>query len=274
MRLLLASLKSNPPELDRDTADRLLAGRLDPGDAPPGYAPVARLLAAATTEPSPDELAGERAVVAEFAAMTRSHPPTSVPRRAGAPSKRFSVKAAAMAVAAVLMLGGAAVAATGHLPGSAKPIAQDAPTSSRGGPAADGQRGAAKGPDASGAARDGLCRAWLAGKGDQNGERTDSPAFTALAKAAGGADKVAAYCKTSTGERDAAAKGPDASGAARDGLCRAWLAGKGDQNGERTDSPAFTALAKAAGGADKVAAYCKTSTSGGQGQGGGPPTTG
>jgi len=77
-------------------------------------------------------------------------------------------------------------------------------------------------------------------------------------------------------KKDAAAKGPDASGAARDGLCRAWLAGKGDQNGERTDSPAFTALAKAAGGADKVAAYCKTSTSGGQGQGqgGGPPTTG
>jgi hypothetical protein len=51
--------------------------------------------------------------------------------------------------------------------------------------------------------------------------------------------------------------GPDASGAARHGLCQAWLAGQGDDHGRRTDSKAFQALAAAAGGADQVFAYCQ-----------------
>ena len=53
------------------------------------------------------------------------------------------------------------------------------------------------------------------------------------------------------------ATGPDASGAARHGLCQAWLAGQGDDHGRRADAPAFQALAAAAGGADQVAAYCE-----------------
>jgi hypothetical protein len=53
------------------------------------------------------------------------------------------------------------------------------------------------------------------------------------------------------------ATGPDASGAARHGLCQAWLAGQGDDHGRRADAPAFQALAAAAGGTDQVAAYCE-----------------
>jgi hypothetical protein len=51
--------------------------------------------------------------------------------------------------------------------------------------------------------------------------------------------------------------GPDASGAAKHGLCQAWNAGQGDDHGRRADAPAFQALAVAAGGADQVAAYCQ-----------------
>jgi hypothetical protein len=264
MRRLLASLRATAPPLDQDTADRLLAVRLDPADAPPGYAALARLLAAATAPPRPDELAGEQAAVAEFVAMTRSCPPTRLSRRAGMPGRRFSAKAIAVALAAVLTIGGVAAAATGLLPESGRRAADEVPTSTTRDSAADVQRDGAAGRDASGAAGD--------GRGG----------------AAGGA---------ATGGRQAAT-GPDASGAARDGLCRAWLAGQGSE-GRRQDSPAFRALAKAAGGAAKVPAYCRASTAppadggrqrpdappatrpsppgsgDGQGQGqGGPPTTG
>jgi hypothetical protein len=262
MRRLLASLRSTAPPLDQDTADRLLAVRLDPADAPPGYAALARLLAAATAPPRPDELAGERAAMAEFVAMTRCCPPTRLSRRAGMPARRFSAKAIAVALTAVLTIGGVAAAATGLLPESGRRAADEVPTSTTPDSAADVQRDGAAGRDASGAAGD--------GRGGATGG------------AAGGRQ---------------AATGPDASGAARDGLCRAWLAGQGSEEGRRQDSPAFRALAKAAGGAAKVPAYCRASTAppadggrqqpdappatrpsppgSGNGQGqGGPPTTG
>jgi hypothetical protein len=259
MRRLLASLSSTPP-VDHDTVDRLLAGRLDPADAPPGYAAVARLLAAATAPAGRDELAGERAAVVEFLAVAHANPPTPSPRRAGMPSKLFRIKAAAAVIAAVLSLGGVAAAATGILPAAVQRMAGNAPADS-GGASATGQEHAATG--------------------------------SAAASTAAG----------STTGKDHAATGPDASGAAKDGLCQAWLAGQGDDQGRREDSTAFQALAQAAGGADKVAAYCEgvtpnssagqaeqhrtTPTTGpppstgppadpgnGQGQGGPPVTTG
>jgi hypothetical protein len=221
MRRPLASSRPTPPALDRDTADRLFAGRLGPGDAPAGCAAVARLLAAATAPPSADELAGERAAVAEFAAAAHSHPPTPAPRRAAMARRRFGVKAAVVAVAAVLTIGGAA-AATGVLPGSAHRATDPASVNTRGrsaadtgqgttGPQASGpagsattrQRGAAIGPDAGGPARHGLCRAWLAGNGGQRGKQDDSTAFQALARAAGGADEIAAYCQAGGAGRSA-----------------------------------------------------------------------
>jgi hypothetical protein len=239
MRRLLTSLGSTPPPLDHDTVDRLLAVRLDSADAPPGYAAVARLLAAAAAPPRADELAGEEAAVAAFMAITRSRPLATRSRRAGAPGRRFSARAVAVAMAAVLTVGGVAAAATGLLPEPGRRAAHEEPASTTHGSAPGGEPGR----DEPGAARDG--RAGVPG--------------------------------SSTGGREAAT-GPDAAGAARDGLCRAWLAGEGGK-GAREDSPAFQALAEAAGGAANVPAYCRASTTPpadpgqGQGQPGSPPST-
>ena len=54
--------------------------------------------------------------------------------------------------------------------------------------------------------------------------------------------------------------GPDATGPAAPGVCTAWEAGAANAHGKAMDSVAFTNLAKAAGGADKVASFCATVT--------------
>jgi hypothetical protein len=204
------------PVADQDLLDRLLEGRLHPTSAPPGYSRLAMLLVAATAPAAPEELAGEQRVMATFAAVMRSHPPTLVPRRTAVPRKVLTMKAAAAALVAVLSLGGVAAAASGLLPDQASPVADQA-TASTGADAAahglgkaaaanlggsakagsaDGQgRAEAVGPDASGTARAGLCRAWQAGQGADHGSRMDAVAFQALVEAAGGADQVAAYCE-------------------------------------------------------------------------------
>ena len=129
-----------------------------------------------------------------------------------------------------------------------------------------------------------MCRAWQAGQGANNGGRTDSVTFEALAAAAGGPGKVAGYCADVTaGESDenghgrASVVGPDATAAGRAGLCRAWQAGQDADNGSRMDSVAFQALAAAAGGADNIASYCADVAVGGtgaHGQGPGSPSSG
>jgi len=57
--------------------------------------------------------------------------------------------------------------------------------------------------------------------------------------------------------------GPDATGAAAHGLCTAWAAHESG-NGTALDAVAFKSLATAAGGADKVSAYCETVTAPGK----------
>jgi hypothetical protein len=130
--------------------------------------------------------------------------------------KVFTMKAVAAALVAVLSIGGVAAAATGLLRDQASPVADQAPATTAVGAgdhrfgeaavanmggtahagATDGQgRESAVGPDATAAARAGLCRAWRAGQGADNGRRMDSVAFQALVTAAGGADKVAGYCE-------------------------------------------------------------------------------
>jgi hypothetical protein len=216
MHQLLGSLEPTPPAADQDVLDRLLEGRRDPVPAPPGYGHLARLLAAATAPATPQELAGEQLVMASFAAVMRSHPPTLAPRRTTVPRKLLTIKAAAAALVAVLSLGGVAAAASGLLPDQASPVADQASATTGadaaahglgkaaaanlGGSAdaglADGQgRASAAGPDATAAARVGLCRAWQAGQGADHGSRMDAVAFQALAEAAGGADNIAAYCQ-------------------------------------------------------------------------------
>jgi hypothetical protein len=201
---------------DQDLLDRLLNGRLDSALAPPGNGGLARLLSAATAPATPEELAGEQLVMAEFNAAMRSHPPTLAPRRTAVPNKVFTIKAAAAALVAVLSIGGVAAAASGLLPDQASPMADQATASTGGDAAAQGLgkaaaanlsrsaqagsaegrgRASAGGPDATGTARAGLCRAWQAGQGADHGRRMDAVAFQALAEAAGGADNIAAYCQ-------------------------------------------------------------------------------
>jgi len=195
------------------------------------------------------------------------------------PSKLLTVKAAAAALVAVLSIGGVAAAATGLLPGQARRVADQAPSTTAASAAARGL-GKAAVTDLDNATQ-GLCRAWQAGKGTDNGRRTDAVAFQALAAAAGGADNIAGYCAdvraggaSDHGQERTSAAGPDAAAAARAGLCRAWQAGKGTDNGRRTDAVAFQALAAAAGGTDKVAGYCADVTAGDQGHGQGSPPSG
>jgi hypothetical protein len=211
----LGPLEPTPPADDQDLLDRLLDSRLDPASAPPGYGGLTRLLAAATAPAAPEELASEQLAMAAFAAEMRSHPPTVVPRRTAVPRKVLTMKAAAAALVAVLSLGGVAAAAGGLLPDQASPVADQAPATTGADAAAhgvgkaaaanlgaadagsaDGQgRDSAVGPDASAAARAGLCRAWQAGQGADHGRRMDAVAFQALAEAAGAADHIAAYCQ-------------------------------------------------------------------------------
>jgi len=219
MHRLPGFLEGGPSAGDQDTLERLLDSPLDPGSVPPGYGGLARLLAAATAPAAPDELAGEQRALAEFTAVMRSTPPTLSPRRTAVPRKVFTIKAAAAALVAVLSVGGIAAAATGHLPGQASPVADQAAATTAADAAAQGLgkaaaadvggtaqagatdaqgRASAVGPDATGAARAGLCQAWQSGQGDDHGRRMDSVAFQALATAAGGADNIAGYCKDVT----------------------------------------------------------------------------
>ena len=289
MHPLLGSLEGAPSAADQDTLERLQEGRLEPASAPPGYGGLARLLAAATAPAAPEELAGEQRALAEFTAVMRSTPPTLVPRRIAVPSKAFTMKAAAAALVAVLSVGGIAAAATGLLPGQASPVA-DREAATTAADAAGQGLGAAATVELDAAAQAGLCRALQDGQGADHGSPADTPAFQALAAAAGGAGNVISYCEDLTagaggsadGQGAGSAVGPDATVAARAGLCRAWQAGQGTDHGRRTDTPVFQALAAAAGGADKVAAYCQDVTAGagsdGQGQASppsvsAPPTT-
>ena len=144
------------------------------------------------------------------------------------PRKVLTMKAAAAALVAVLSIGGVAAAATGLLPDQASPVADQAPATTGAdaavhglGQAAvtnmggtgqagstDGQgRESAVGPDATATVRAGLCRAWQAGQGAHHGRRMDAVGFQALVDAAGGAHKVAAYCKDVTAASSAGAHG-------------------------------------------------------------------
>jgi hypothetical protein len=112
--------------LDLDTADRLLAGAVAPEDAPPGYAGVARMLEAATAEPTADVLEREVETVALIAATVRSFPRTepSTPRRSFMPFALSRLRLTAALVAAGLACS-AGLASAGALPGAAQEVASE-----------------------------------------------------------------------------------------------------------------------------------------------------
>jgi hypothetical protein len=220
VKRLFANPELDPLALDEDTAERLLDGDLPPAQAPPGYEQVAALLAATVAAPSAEELAGKAAAMAELQTVTRARL-AATPRRAGRPARRRRVGLAVAVVVGALSTGGIAAATTGHLPGPIRDAARSirsmfgdaapatptepgrqVPSTGLAGPTRGqgAQPGGAAGPGAgttavTGAARDGLCRAFTAGEGSEKGKRLDAVAFQALADAAGGADKIPTYCQ-------------------------------------------------------------------------------
>ena len=116
---------ADPLALDEDTVEQLLTGALPPTQAPAGYARVAQLLAAAAAAPTPGELAGRGAALAELRAVARARPAAAGPGRAGPrPRRRRRTGLAVVVVVGALATGGAAGAATGHLPGPAREVAR------------------------------------------------------------------------------------------------------------------------------------------------------
>ena len=145
------------------------------------------------------------------------------------PSKLLRVRTAVVAGLALLLIGGVAAAAAGPAPAPA-PAERATQASPR---TPDGQVGHAQG---------------------------------AAAILLHGPDGTTAANSSASDKPGEHAVGPDASGAARQGLCRAWFAGQGEEHGKRMDSTAFQALAAAAGGADRVPAYCQSDASAAHGQ--------
>jgi hypothetical protein len=207
--------------LDRDTADRLLAGQVRPEDAPRGYEEVARLMAVATGPASADELTGEAVLVPAIANVVAAAAGGATSRRRKFMRARpFTAKVAGAAAVAVLLTATAAAAATNSLPGPAQTAVSDAAshvgvnvpkhhgnphdattTDATGAPSTPGNsghvpgNGHAKGPDATGPAAFGLCMAFSTVT--TNDPQSHSVAYRNLAKAA--SDKgmtVTAYCLT------------------------------------------------------------------------------
>jgi uncharacterized membrane protein YgcG len=226
-----ANRDADPLALDEDTVERLLTGALPPAQAPAGYTAVAQLLAAAAAAPTPEELAGHGAVLAELRAMARARSAAAMATGRARPPRRRRRGLAVVIVVGALAMGGVAGAATGHLPAPVReaartiigaagsgtpsgPTTGQPPTSATGTPTADGTGGAGlkgsrpagapgsgsepgstgAGP-AAGPALEGLCEAFAAGDGAERGGKLDATAFEELARAAGGEEKVAAYCE-------------------------------------------------------------------------------
>jgi hypothetical protein len=248
---------ADPLALDEDTVEQLLTGALPPAQASAGYAEVVQLLAAAAAAPTPGELAGQGAVLAELRAVARARPAAvaAVPAR---PPRRRRTGLAVVVVVGALVTGGAAGAATGHLPG---PV-----------------RGAAR--SILGTGGEAASASTEAGQPATPVKRTPG--------AGGGLPGSRSGVSTSRGPGAGPAASPNL-----EGLCQAFLSGNGTAQGQMLDATAFEALARAAGDQERVAAYCQDllrrdqkakepkepmqpepSGNGGQGQGGPPATTG
>jgi hypothetical protein len=243
---------TDPLALDDASDERLLSG-IPPAAAPPGYAGLARLLAATVAPPTPRELAGQAAVLAELRAVTRGRRATA-PVRPARPRRRRAGLAVVVVVGA-LATGGVA-AATGHLPG---PVREAART-------VLGPGGAATSP---------------------------APAPGTATAGSGGTRPGGSASTVGPGPRSGPAAAGPAAGPALDGLCQAFQQGKGGGQGGKLDAAAFKKLAAAAGGDDRVEAFCEELLAAdvqvkgpkeskpkdppndeGSGQGGAPPSSG
>jgi hypothetical protein len=195
--------------ISRREADELLSTR--PVD--PDRAALRHLLDQVAAPPRPEELAGRQAAVAAFVQAVRD--PVPGPAPAGRRPLELLSRAVLVKVVAgmgVLLFGGAALAAgTGNLPAGVQhgahelfaPLGVPVPdvdvrhTSGPvgGGRSAGPAASAGTDPAPAGPAALSLCRAWLAAAGKEGpGKGMDAAASQALARAAGGTDKIADFC--------------------------------------------------------------------------------
>jgi hypothetical protein len=191
------------PGLDRPTAENLLGGTAGGPDR------LSKVLAAAAAPAAPRELTGEGLALAEYRAASLD--PIGPPRRTSmlktTVSKVLAAKLLAASAVAVLATGGVAVAAaTNTLPEPAQRAAHNAfnaPAPHHGKPKHNHGQDKQKAPKSSDANKgspapspslDGLCHAYQAGVANHHPKKLTNPAFHALVVAAGGADKLGAYC--------------------------------------------------------------------------------
>jgi hypothetical protein len=212
--LFRAMADTRTRRIRRQEAEELLSGSRTAADRDA----LVRLLDLAAAPAKPAELAGREVAVRALVQTYRDAARATRPRRRSPLSllsKALAVKT--IAGLAVLLLGGAAVAATtGSLPTPVQQGAHDLlsplgvavpagkaphPTGTSGGTVHPSPTPSPltprPGPDpdpSAGPAMAGLCQAWQAQQKGGPGKPTDSPAFQALVTAAGGPDKVAAYC--------------------------------------------------------------------------------
>jgi hypothetical protein len=184
------------PPIGDPAFDALLTGNLPPGEAPDGLRPVAEAIAALNEAPTSSELAAEVSALAVYSRAVRRPAEPVRPRGTGRRSRtsRLSVRlagAAAVAAAAAVTFGGAAVAAyAGALPASVQKLAHDfigAPAAHQSTPATPVR------PSATQTNGYGLCTAYARLKEDDDAGQKAAP-FHKLATLAGGAANVTAYC--------------------------------------------------------------------------------
>lgn len=190
-------------------AEQLLSGDADAS----AYPDLSHLLAAAAAPPRPDELVGLQPAVAAFEMAGREgRGGVAVVSRRRVFARPLAVKAAAGM--AVVLFGGTALAAeTGNLPGASQQhahklfsglgvpppsTASTAPSS----PVARTASAPAPLPTSSAAGQEPpapaatlvLCRSWDAQQKNPRDQPMQAKALRELARAAGGADRIAAFC--------------------------------------------------------------------------------
>ena len=181
--------------LDEHVAEALLSGVLGPEDVPPGYDGVVALLRQAGGPGTVDELRHRSEVVARMVGALGSTGDRSASRARRSGTKLVPLKALAVAVPVMALTATSAAAATGTLPGPAQRALHAAlahvhisvPSGDSSVPVT-----APRGPDVTGPAKSGLCRAYSASHGRPSPR---SVAFSDLDKAASHeGETVAQFC--------------------------------------------------------------------------------
>ncbi|MEU1837952.1 hypothetical protein [Micromonospora chersina] len=215
------SFRRSDRPADRAESERLLDAARAGAPAEPGADALAHLLAAASAPTAPGELAGEEQALAAFRAARAA--PAPAPAVAPRLRHRFRLGAALAGLAATATAGVAFAAVS--LDRGAEPTPPPAPSTS--GSTGAGSTGAGS-----------------------TGPGTPSDSGSGSAGLTGGVPSTAPTPGASGGP----GRPPSAGQLA--GLCRGYLAKSDRQRARALETPAYADLVTAAGGADRVEAYC------------------